>query len=98
MTRVILLTPKIGFEADMNLDAIRENKGAYSTRWLARWECLGYTIFLLVGGGLYVEVKTVAILGKKVKTNDVFTGRMRSGRVGEVMGKGQDVERFGASW
>ena len=50
-----------------------------------------------MGDGLYVEVKTVAILGKKVKTNDVFTGRTRSGRVGEVMGKGQDVEWFGAS-
>ena len=44
-----------------------------------------------MGDGLYVEVKIVAILGKKVKTNDVFTGRTRSGRVGEVMGKGQDV-------
>ena len=79
MTSAILLTPKVGFEAGMNLDG-RHNVRDWTPLRKRRVDILGgflpgsvediASIFLLVGGGLNVEgVQSVATLGKKVKTN-----------------------------
>ena len=107
MTSAILLTPKVGLEAGINLDercAVRD--------WIRltknRIDILGSflvgsvlnigTVFLLVGGGLDVEgIQAVATLGKKVKTNDVALeeGIHKWDKVGsasEVAGKGSDCQ------